>query len=443
MENDNDIDQLFKDGLNDPEIPFNEADWKKMERKLDAQKKKRIVPLLAITMSGIAAALVVVLLWVYSNPDTGLPSDKNTISLSKPAVKSVKAKSINDGKETAVGTGTETNIINDDSNISQPAEKANNYPAAGLPSSYAMQLNLTKTQLSHHPFDGAFAYNRTITAGAKRMPDQKVNINILSIPRQTDSSEIVLEKANALAQTKDDPFERNDYYKSSKNDRDALTRSIQKKMDASLAKDHQLIISAMAAPDISTAKASTSSKISSNVGMLATYALGKKISLTSGAIYSKKYYNSEGTSTVANTYTSANTAWEVYADCNVLDIPLNVNYKMLNNKKLSVSFNTGLSSYFMLREKYEFVTDQPDGTKNVSKIQVNNENQHLFGVANVSVSFDHQITNTVSIGIQPFAKLPLTGIGNGSVRLKSAGVSFSLNIGLFPVKKTGGYASLR
>ncbi|PIH03424.1 hypothetical protein CS542_02405 [Pedobacter sp. IW39] len=52
----------------------------------------------------------------------------------------------------------------------------------------------------------------------------------------------------------------------------------------------------------------------------------------------------------------------------------------------------------------------------------------------MSVSFDHQLTPSVSVGLQPFAKLPLTGIGYGDASLKSAGVSFSLNIGLFPAK---------
>ncbi|MGY0038442.1 hypothetical protein [Pedobacter sp. NJ-S-72] len=96
----------------------------------------------------------------------------------------------------------------------------------------------------------------------------------------------------------------------------------------------------------------------------------------------------------------------------------------------------------MLKEKYEFTTGQGAEQK-VSNLEINNQNQHLFGIANVSVSFDHQISQAVSIGVQPFAKIPLTGIGYGDASLKSAGVSFSLNIGLFPAKKPGKYAVVR
>ncbi len=55
MEKDNGIDKLFRDGLNDPEIPFNELDWAKMEQKLDGRAKKRVIPFWLFAASGIAA----------------------------------------------------------------------------------------------------------------------------------------------------------------------------------------------------------------------------------------------------------------------------------------------------------------------------------------------------------------------------------------------------
>ncbi|MGY0038444.1 hypothetical protein [Pedobacter sp. NJ-S-72] len=68
MNKDNDIDQLFKDGLGDPEIPFNELDWGKMERKLEMQEKKRVIPMWFYTAGGIAAVLMVSLYFYFSAP---------------------------------------------------------------------------------------------------------------------------------------------------------------------------------------------------------------------------------------------------------------------------------------------------------------------------------------------------------------------------------------
>ncbi|MGY0038443.1 hypothetical protein [Pedobacter sp. NJ-S-72] len=150
-----------------------------------------------------------------------------------------------------------------------------------------------------------------IAANAKSQPVQM----------ETDSA-VLVRKANALAHSKD-PFERIDSKE--------IARSVKNKMESSLKPQNDLILSAMAAPDMSFAKSSKPSKVSSNLGVLATYAFTPKISMTSGAIYSRKFYNSGGTSPQSSSYMPG-TDWQVSADCNVLDIPLNVIIRFLTGK---------------------------------------------------------------------------------------------------------------
>ncbi|WP_449436785.1 hypothetical protein [Pedobacter steynii] len=191
-----------------------------------------------------------------------------------------------------------------------------------------------------------------------------------------------------------------------------------------------LTLSIMAAPDISSSNLNVDTKISSNIGVLATYAITDKISVTTGAVYSRKLYNYGGIGSAGTAYMK--NAWQVNADCIVLDVPLNVNYTFLKRRNFSVGVNSGLSSYFMLNEKYKYITGPQGGTQKVTELEIKNQNQHIFGVANLSLSFERRITNSLSFGVQPFIKLPLTGIGNGNARLRSTGVAFSLNLGLFP-----------
>jgi len=446
MNKDNDIDQLFKDGLNDPEIPFNEMNWEKMERKLDVQEKKRVIPMWVYTAGGIAAALVISL-YFYSAP----------VTLDKQAIKvPVTEHVVKPGKEVAPVIGT------DSSKIQLPADKIRLKPGVYAEKGLQTALAYTgevKQVVPVLPFGTAVLNSGTtvINPGSVENVPVTMGINsgsIESVPVATNpvttvpagnmiakskqpvaietDSAILVRKANALAHSKD-PLERVNA--------NEIARSVKNKMESTIQPKNDLILSAMAAPDMSFTKDSKPSKVSSNVGVLATYAFTSKISMTSGAVYSRKFYNSGGTTPQSSSYLPGSD-WQVSADCNVLDIPLNVNYKIFNKKKLSVSLNTGLSSYFMLKEKYQFTTGQGDAQK-VSNLELNNQNQHLFGIANVSVSFDHQITPAVSVGVQPFAKLPLTGIGYGDASLKSAGVSFSLNIGLFPAKKPGKYAAVR
>jgi len=414
MNKDNNLDQLFKDGLSDPEIPFNELDWKKMERKLDMQEKKRVIPMWIYTASGIAAVLMISLYFYFSAP----------VSLDKKAIKvPLTEHVVKPGINTAPLISLDTLKIQLVEEIKEElaGNKVTGSLFSGLTPVYPGTALIPSAITAMNP--ATIIPAKTIITANAKSPQP--------VQYETDSA-ILVRKANALAHSKD-PFERIDAIE--------VARSVKNRMENSLQPQNDLILSAMAAPDMSFAKSSKPSKVSSNIGVLATYAFTPKISMTSGAIYSRKFYNSGGTSPQSSSYMPGSD-WQVSADCNVLDIPLNVNYKIFNKKKLSVSLNTGLSSYFMLKEKYEFTTGQGASQK-ISNVEINNQNQHLFGIANVSVSFDHQISQAVSVGVQPFAKLPLTGIGYGDASLKSAGVSFSLNIGLFPAKKPGKYAVVR
>jgi hypothetical protein len=486
MNEDNEIDQLFKDRLSDPEIPFDEMNWEKMERKLDGGKKKRVIPLWIYAAGGIAAVLMISLYWIFfaavssdqqqvKNPltnrvvkpgkevfplttedslkvtGTGETSVKvpgmEKPGMKKPDVEEPISGVLAAGKSAGVQNGYIAENTNQiiasslaESGIRSPLRigspmgiKTSNGTTAPILNASSTVLNPGLTTVSPllNPVSPVITTISPVITSATTIAANTKSKS--AVPALETDSAILARKANALAHSKD-PFERVEGSE--------IARSVKNKMEKALQPQNDLILSAMAAPDMSFAKSSKPSKVSSNVGVLATYAFGTKFSMTSGAIYSRKFYNSGGGAPWGNTGYVPGSDWQVSADCNVLDIPLNVNYKIFNQKKLSVSLNTGLSSYFMLKEKYQFTTGQGAAEK-VTNLEIDNQNQHLFGIANVSVSFDHQLTPSVSVGVQPFAKLPLTGIGYGDASLKSAGVSFSLNIGLFPAKKPGKYAAVQ
>jgi hypothetical protein len=436
MQTENDIDQLFRRKLEDPEIPFNEMDWEDMQRKLDGQHKKRVLPLWLMAASGIAAALTIFLYWIFLRPvqEPGkiaqLPVQHKLRDTEKPGFPlAEQMQHVDNGYNKSTEVPAEHNL-NFQSPDSYVAKHRRADGAEGLSGSILAPKPVTLLPVS------ASQSLSSVLPFISRMQTSGLNspITIRQALRAQTAAELLEQKASALANSKD-PFE--------KISTAEIAGSVQRHMDKNLDQRPTLILSAMAAPDITSAASRKPAKLSSNFGMLGTFALGSHFSVTSGAIYAKKYYNSGGTAPDGTYATGSNLAWEVKAICNVLDIPLNVNYKVLSRQKLSVSVNSGLSSYIMLKEKYEYITEQPGNVKDVSTLELSNQNKHLFGVANVSVSVDHQLSDNLSIGVQPFMKLPLTGIGNGNVNLKSTGVSLSLNIGLFPAKKGGKFATNR
>lgn len=394
MEKDNGIDKLFRDGLNDPEIPFNELDWAKMEQKLDAKAKKRIVPFWLYASSGIAAALIVGLFWYFSGSDKIVKAPKKV-----EIVESKKEKPANNNPSVAP---------TDTSNAVKTKPEPIVEPRIELPLKYIDKDYVKAPEpinRDQEPLDA---------------PDT-------SLVKENKKQELIAEAVTPKTQEKQTAVPADTLPSDKKSEVLAHTNAPDIKTTG---KRSALTLSIMAAPDISTSNMNVDTKVSSNIGVLATYAITDKISVTTGAVYSRKLYNYGGVGSAGTAYMK--NAWQVNADCIVLDVPLNVNYTFLKNRNFSLGVNSGLSSYFMLNEKYKYITGPQGGTQKITELEIKNQNQHIFGVANLSLSFERRITNSLSFGVQPFIKLPLTGIGNGNARLKSTGVAFSLNLGLFP-----------
>ena len=399
MENKDNIDKLFKEGLLEPEIPFNELDWEKMAGKLDLQAKRR-KPTWLLWGSAAAAVILLGLFLVFLMPEQARKEQGKAVKVNKQqpaAAKSAEQKA----EEPAGQYGGNQSGATRHSVFPKTRDIKPNIDLTPAGSPLASDLRLIPTPLDIQPNSRA-----TLVIPF----DDHIQVMPAATKLQTDEYAKVVE-------------------------------DVKKKMKSTNNQKQGLTLSAMLAPDISYAKSSIGSKVSSNVGLLATYGISPKLSLTSGAIYANKYYNSSITG--VNAYNQSGAPYDINAVCQVIDIPLNVNYKLLNKKGYALGVNAGLSSYLMLKEKYDYIYPQEGSSPTVLSVEYRNQNQHFLGIANLGVSVERKISPHLSIGVQPFMKLPLTGIGAGDASLKSSGVSFSLNMSLFPAKKPGRFAGLR
>jgi len=369
MKEEHKVDQFFKAGLSEPEIPFQEAHWAAMEAKLDAEQKKRIVPMWLIAGASVAAVLLIGLFLLFSGSGEAPEQLKeNSAGLARTKASPVPV---------AHGSGTKAVPP-----VKRTADPRGAVVAGPLKRSVVMPAEEKTDQL----LSGRDSLQHPV------LP-MLAGVQLIEPQLKVESDPVA------------------DY-------------STQRIVDVLAEKRRPWALSVMVAPDRSTAKSSVSSGLSSNIGLLATYSLGKRLSLTSGLIYAKKLYNYTGMT--ASSY--GNSSWEVDADCKVLDVPLNLNYKLFQRRRFSLNVQSGLSSYFMLNERYKYISGQAGEAQKISVLEVENENRHLFGVANFSVSFEQKISRQFSIGIQPFYKLPLTGIGLHDSSLQSKGIAFSVSV---------------
>ncbi|MBV6646943.1 MAG: hypothetical protein KI790_15910 [Cyclobacteriaceae bacterium] len=175
-------------------------------------------------------------------------------------------------------------------------------------------------------------------------------------------------------------------------------------------------------PDISSVGFLNADKVGWELGLTGEYFMTDQISLSSSVSFSKKiYYADQG----FEEYPGANPNWDleqVDASCNVLDWSVYANAYFNANEENKWFISTGLVTYFMLTEDYTFrYSNWRDGNWNIK-----NENQHLFGLVHLSVGYEKPIGKRLSLQVEPYAKLPITNIGGGNLKLLTSGFRLTL-----------------
>jgi hypothetical protein len=185
----------------------------------------------------------------------------------------------------------------------------------------------------------------------------------------------------------------------------------------------RLNLSAQLAPDLSGVKLNQMGKAGQAVGLGVEYFLSPRFSINSGLFYSHKPYESEGPFEVSY----GEQVNGVIGDCAILDIPLNLRFYPLEGRVQRAFVGVGLSSYLMLSETYEISYKDPGtGYDYTYTLEKKGENQHPFGIVNLSLGYERKLADRLSIQVEPYFKVPVDGIGEGNISLKSTGIFLGL-----------------
>ncbi|PWS27563.1 hypothetical protein DHW03_08205 [Pedobacter yonginense] len=390
-----DIDKLFKEGLGSPNIPFNDLDWEDLEQKLHPNTKRRMAPIWFAAVAGVAAMIIVVFFIMRNDDDHG----KQKLVVEVKGKKTADREKINPSNPKDSGGQANDSVKN-----TSIAEKQNLAPfgVEGI------------SNLNPQPAFGK-DFNKTLNEDELALSTEiKSGSSLASLSYNS----ILLSSVNPV-QFKNQVLVTN------------IKRTrIDKAFDPVSKTKPRLVLSILAAPDLTSVQASGKSNLSASLGAELTLFLTKRLSITSGAGYAKKIYDSDFSLYRPNSsYVFKENPTNVHANCDVIDVPLNVNYKVFDNNRNSITVSTGLSSYLMLKEKYSYT--YADEYQKPLDYEVKNQNQHYLGIANVGIEFQHKINNNLSISARPFMKIPLTDIGYGNSKLSSTGLAVSLNINLF------------
>ena len=202
--------------------------------------------------------------------------------------------------------------------------------------------------------------------------------------------------------------------------------AIPKKEDVSAFFRKGLSARILAGPDLSFI---SSNQMMKNPTLLLSvmleYRFSKRLSLQAGVAKSSKLYTATGEQYQWPDawYSQKIRPTSTWANCKVLDIPLNLRYDLSQRAKSRWFVSSGISSYLMLNEKYDY-TYPPHSYPKLKNWEGSTGN-YWFGVMNLSMGFERQIGRNLSIQAEPYFKLPLAEVGMGKIKLNTSGIFIS------------------
>jgi len=179
--------------------------------------------------------------------------------------------------------------------------------------------------------------------------------------------------------------------------------------------------------DQSTVKFTYGDDIGYNIGLMGGYQFSKHWSAYTGIIYTKKNYTLNG-----NDYHPPKHYWTQYVQlekvdgyCRMWELPLLARYTFSPASKTAFFASTGLSSYFMKKQGYTY-SYKSNGIPGTSYWTNDSTFNHVFSILHISAGFEKSFGKHMNWQIEPYAKIPLGGVGFGNIRLSSFGINLTV-----------------
>ncbi len=271
-------------------------------------------------------------------------------------------------------------------------------------------------------------------------PDTKITANdqqvIASQPDQTNDPSPAQQPATAAADAEKKDAETVVVADSTKK---AVIPVVKKEADRKQDKKVKgLELGVMAGPDLTTANFGGVYKTGYNFGLQIGYRFSNRWSVNTGIIYTKKFYKADSQDfhyKMPWNYKLKN----VEGNCSMWEIPVNVRYDLSYNDKRRWFASTGLSTYLMDKEYYDIYFTY-NGNPNYPPYPYDSDtnSNYFFSIWNLSAGMERSLGKHFSIQAEPYLKIPLKGLGAGTMRMTSYGVLFTLKYKpVFNSKRSG------
>lgn len=442
------VDDLYRRASEDPDIPFNEEAWNRMDQKLDYAERKRRRGLFWLFFL-VFASLSVGLLWGIHGMgafDQKVKKEKYTGPVAgnaKPG-QQYKTKSKQDSRlnpsrpnqdknsksEVAVAkdqqqkgdvnqTGNQTTFLKTTPlfiTSEQQGSRKDAKPLAGNRSKIEAPVNPKKTRIVEDLAVGSPQKNANHETLDSLLKDHQADFAFLHLeflPGTRGLSPIQYENLPEV---------------------DQFIQIHPEKKPVAKAKSWGIGLSA--GPDLASVNGNGSTAYGLNAGLAFDYRIGKRWVFQGSGQYLLKNYIADQREYVApkGFWPTRSYPKSTEGTCDMLQWSVDLRYNWLAKPKFQSFVSLGSSSWTILKEEYEFyyAKDYPGLIYNWSSGQNKN---YWFSMAQMGIGVEKTIRPGLSLQLNWFAQMPLRGVGNGKVEIYSSGLGFMVHKQMGRLKK--------
>ncbi len=415
------MDELFRRAAENYPLDTNGADWNKVLSALQGQDASQLVPEKKKNKKGRFLWLLLLLpLGFICNRVYNSGGDTNSTLPQAVASKENKATGTNQITSTAKKQLNKARVnINSDDVITIGAEKKYSDPQQeflsgnqssnrkNAPSQTSFKGNKHKEVTS---FVSAFQQNQNVFTSDVNLSD---NANSFS-------RSYIREIAFGKAKPELGEFVLNKELLPLKNPSDEGT----KQNPQTGRRQKKFYIGLIGGMDATTVKFQKIENKGHDFGVLVGYQLNKKWSIEAGSFVENKYYYSEGKYfNTAKIYMPPN-SWikDVSGDCKMIEVPISVKYNFSSRKNSSWFATLGSSSFFMKKEDYTYNYYYGSSGPVAHYKEYKNSSTNLFSNISVTGGYTHKLGRLTDLRIEPYLKIPISGMGIGKLPLLSTGL---------------------
>jgi hypothetical protein len=412
------IENKIKEAAENNDIVFEEKSWEKMEALLDKEDKRKpffwlwfLIPIVLVSTYGLFT--------LAKNNDKAIEKNinENTIEKIKSTTQVTNQIPTNKQQINAVDVSTiadnNTNNINNNRVVLPIASTEDKNIFSGTKKSQSLNSSFHKIvkRIAIDEVSGA-RENDLSQNDTKINSESKIKTTIKGADASEDDG--VFEKINNSQKINIIP-QKKDTSLIAEIKKDSSTSIVKKSTSKKEKKKSAKILSRFyvlgaAGADIGSVKLFSfgNSSFSVKYGASIGYSISKKINVQAGIYASKKKYlaGPEDYNVKAGSY------WSL-----IYEVPIAVQYHFLQKKSFNAYVGTGVSSYIMKTEDYNYFYKRYN--MEYSKANTYTGNEHLFSTALISAGIEKNITKKLALQLEPTISIPLKGVGDGKVKLFS------------------------